>query len=45
MSDEVLDYLLEEFEIEESDVFKIDGPLDLTCLFSFVKKYPIIENI
>lgn len=38
MSDEVLDYLLEEFEIEESDVFKIDGPLDLTFLFSFVKK-------
>ncbi|SOB91902.1 polyphosphate kinase [Ureibacillus xyleni] len=38
MSDEVLDYLLEEFEIEESDVFKIDGPLDLTFLFGFVKK-------
>nr|WP_106783905.1 RNA degradosome polyphosphate kinase [Lysinibacillus timonensis] len=38
MDDEVLDYLLEEFEIEESDVFKIDGPLDLTFLFSFVKK-------
>lgn len=38
MSDEVLDYLLDEFEIEESDVFKIDGPLDLTFLFGFVKK-------
>jgi polyphosphate kinase len=38
MSDEVLDYLLEEFEIQESDVFKIGGPLDLTFLFSFVKK-------
>ncbi|CAM5189895.1 Polyphosphate kinase OS=Ureibacillus acetophenoni OX=614649 GN=ppk PE=3 SV=1 [Ureibacillus acetophenoni] len=38
MNDEVLDYLLEEFEIEETDVFKIDGPLDLTFLFSFVKK-------
>lgn len=38
MSDEVLDYLLEEFEISESDVFKIDGPLDLTFLFSFVKE-------
>ena len=37
MNDEVLDYLLEEFEIEESDVFKIDGPLDLTFMFSFVK--------
>lgn len=37
MNDEVLDYLLEEFEISESDVFKIDGPLDLTFLFSFVK--------
>jgi len=41
MSDEVLDYLLEEFEIEESDVFKIDGPLDLTFLFGFVKKISI----
>ena len=37
MEDDVLDYLLEEFEIEESDVFKIDGPLDLTFMFSFVK--------
>lgn len=41
ISDEVLDYLLEEFEIEESDVFKIDGPLDLTSLFSFMKKISI----
>ncbi|BDH60963.1 polyphosphate kinase [Lysinibacillus sp. PLM2] len=38
MSDDVLDYLLDEFEIQESDVYKIDGPLDLTFLFSFVKK-------
>ncbi|WP_342473171.1 RNA degradosome polyphosphate kinase [Metasolibacillus sp. FSL H7-0170] len=37
MADDVLEYLLEEFEIEESDVFKIDGPLDLTFMFSFVK--------
>ncbi len=37
MDDDVLEYLLEEFEIEESDVFKIDGPLDLTFMFSFVK--------
>ena len=37
MNDEVLEYLLEEFEIEHSDVFKIDGPLDLTALFSFTK--------
>ncbi len=41
MSDEVLDYLLEEFEIEESDVFKIGGPLDLTFLFSFMKKISV----
>ena len=41
MSDEVLEYLLEEFEIEESDVFKIDGPLDLTFLFAFVKKISV----
>jgi len=37
MSEEVLTYLLEEFEIEETDVFHIDGPLDLTFMFSFVK--------
>lgn len=37
MNDDVLEYLLDEFEIEESDVFKIDGPLDLTVMFSFVK--------
>ena len=37
MDDDVLEYLLEEFEIEESDVFKIDGPLDLTMMFPFVK--------
>ncbi|RUL51856.1 RNA degradosome polyphosphate kinase [Lysinibacillus antri] len=46
MSDDVLDYLLEEFEIEESDVFKIDGPLDLTFLFGFVKKIsPGLEHL
>lgn len=38
MSEEVLSYLLEEFEIEESDVYKINGPLDLTSMFSFVKE-------
>ncbi|MEG0259279.1 MAG: RNA degradosome polyphosphate kinase [Lysinibacillus sp.] len=37
MNDEVLAYLLEEFEIEGNDVFHIDGPLDLTFMFSFVK--------
>lgn len=37
MNDDVLGYLLDEFEIEESDVFKIDGPLDLTAMFGFVK--------
>ncbi|MFJ8514588.1 RNA degradosome polyphosphate kinase [Lysinibacillus xylanilyticus] len=37
MSEEVLTYLLDEFEIEETDVFHIDGPLDLTFMFSFVK--------
>ncbi|RHW39818.1 RNA degradosome polyphosphate kinase [Lysinibacillus yapensis] len=41
ISDEVLDYLLDEFEIQESDVFKIGGPLDLTFLFSFVKKISV----
>lgn len=37
MNEDVLAYLLDEFEIEETDVFHIDGPLDLTFMFSFVK--------
>lgn len=37
MSEEVLEYLLKEFEIEEADVFHINGPLDLTFMFPFVK--------
>jgi len=41
MNDDVLAYLLDEFELEESDVFKIDGPLDLTFLFSFVKEISV----
>lgn len=41
MNEEVLAYLLDEFEISESDVFKIDGPLDLTFMFSFVKAVSI----
>lgn len=38
MNDEVLRYLIEEFGINETDVYKIDGPLDLTFLFDFVKE-------
>ncbi|WP_412766695.1 RNA degradosome polyphosphate kinase [Ureibacillus terrenus] len=38
MDDEVLQYLLKEFEIGESDVYRINGPLDLTFLFGFVEK-------
>ncbi len=34
----ILQYLLEELEIHEKDVYEIDGPLDLTMLFSFYKK-------
>lgn len=41
MNEDVLDYLLDEFEISESDVFRIDGPLDLTFMFSFVKALSI----
>lgn len=33
----VLHYLLDELEITEGDVYKIDGPLDVTFLFSFTK--------
>lgn len=41
MNDDVLDYLLDEFELGESDVFKIDGPLDLTAMFGFVKEISV----
>ncbi|MDQ0162207.1 RNA degradosome polyphosphate kinase [Aeribacillus alveayuensis] len=33
----ILKYLLQELEIHEKDVYEIDGPLDLTFLFSFYK--------
>lgn len=33
----VLHYLLDELEITDVDVYKIDGPLDVTFLFSFTK--------
>ena len=35
----VLHYLLDELEITEGDVYKIDGPLDVTFLFSFTKYF------
>lgn len=35
----VLTYLLDELEITASDVYKIDGPLDATFLFSFTKHF------
>ncbi|WP_404408868.1 RNA degradosome polyphosphate kinase [Jeotgalibacillus malaysiensis] len=33
----LLSILTEELEIEEIDVYSIRGPLDLTCLFDFIK--------
>ena len=41
MSDDVLEYLLDEFEINRDDVYKIDAPLDLTFLFGFVKNISV----
>lgn len=38
--DRILKYLLHELEIHEKDVYEIDGPLDLTFLFSF---YSVLE--
>lgn len=35
----VLSYLLDELEIQETDVYKIDGPLDVTFLFSFTRHF------
>ncbi|WP_335870414.1 RNA degradosome polyphosphate kinase [Bacillus sp. 2205SS5-2] len=34
----VLGYLLEELEVHKDDVYEINGPLDLTFLFSFLKE-------
>jgi polyphosphate kinase len=34
----VLNYLLDELEIHEKDIYKIDGPLDLTFLFNFYQE-------
>jgi polyphosphate kinase len=34
----ILNYLLDELEIHEKDVYQIDGPLDLTFLFHFYKE-------
>lgn len=38
---QVLQYLLKELEVHEDDVYEIDCPIDLTCLFSFVKEINI----
>ncbi|MFC3884303.1 RNA degradosome polyphosphate kinase [Bacillus songklensis] len=35
--DKLLHYLKEELEIHEKDIYCVDGPLDLTSLFSFYK--------
>lgn len=36
--EDILRYLTKELEIHEKDVYEIEGPLDLTFLFSFVKE-------
>ncbi|WP_226530195.1 RNA degradosome polyphosphate kinase [Metabacillus niabensis] len=40
----ILRYLTEELEIHEKDVYEIDGPLDLTFLFSFAKEMSILRE-
>jgi polyphosphate kinase len=34
----ILQYLTDELEIQEEDVYKIDGPLDITMFFRFYKR-------
>ncbi len=41
---DILEYLIEELEIHEKDVYEIDGPLDLTVFFSFYKKIAKIRE-
>ncbi|MCM3670632.1 RNA degradosome polyphosphate kinase [Mesobacillus maritimus] len=40
----ILDYLVEELEIHEKDVYEIDGPLDLSILFRFYKEMAKIRE-
>lgn len=40
----ILKYLTEELEVHEKDVYEIDGPLDLTILFSFYKEVASIRE-
>ncbi|PLR82431.1 RNA degradosome polyphosphate kinase [Bacillus canaveralius] len=43
---EILTYLLDELEIHEKDIYFINGPLDLTFLFSFYKQIaPVKEHL
>lgn len=34
----ILNYIAEELELEDADIYEIDGPLDLTMLFQLYKK-------
>lgn len=40
----ILSYLLEELEITKTDVYEIDGPIDLTIFFGFYKKMAQIRE-
>jgi polyphosphate kinase len=37
----VLQYLLNELEVHKNDVYEVNCPIDLTCLFSFVKEVSV----
>lgn len=39
MKQKLLNYLLDELEISQQDVFKVEGPLDTTFLFSFISSF------
>ena len=38
IQDELLEFLINKLQVDERDVFKVDGPLDLTFLFSFTSQ-------
>lgn len=38
INQQVLNYLLNELEIHKDDVFKLESPIDLTFLFTFIKE-------
>ncbi|MFZ3589467.1 RNA degradosome polyphosphate kinase [Bacillus sp. DJP31] len=44
LDENILSYLLDVLEIHEKDVYKIEGPLDLSFMFSFTRHFGAIKE-